>query len=188
VRHTRVSAKGMGLAGAVVERVELEGETNTLVVSVRVVWQDRDRCGICQRRAPGFDPGRGRRRWRALDLGTTVTELEADSPRVRCPEHGVVVTWVPWARHGSRFTRAFDEQAAAIPRRSWLETVMARRGEHLSPASRQSARRLIGQLGAPRTEVQKAQRKALMGITLRHSGQTLVVGSAPRWVRATSAS
>jgi transposase len=185
VRHTRVWAKAMGLAGAVVERVELEGETNTLVVSLRVGWQDQDRCGICRRRAPGFDLGRGRRRWRALDLGTTVTELEADSPRVRCPDHGVVV---PWARHGSRFTRAFEEQAAAIPRRSCLETVMARRGEHLSPASRQSARRVIGQLGAPRTEVQKAQRKALMGITLRHSGHTLVVGSAPRWVRATSAS
>ena len=80
MRHTRIWAKGMGLAGAVVERVELEGETNTLVVSVRVGWQDQDRCGICRRRAPGFDLGRGRRRWRALDLGTTVTELGADSP------------------------------------------------------------------------------------------------------------
>jgi hypothetical protein len=78
------------------------GETNTLVVSVRVGWQDQDRCGICRRRAPGFDLGRGRRRWRALDLGTTVTELEADNPRVSCLEHGVVVTWVPWARHGCR--------------------------------------------------------------------------------------
>jgi hypothetical protein len=131
---------------------------------------------------------RGRRRWRALDLGTTVTELEADSPRVSCPEQGVVVTWVLWARHGSRFPRAFEEQAAAIPRRTCSETVMARCGEHLRPASRQSARRLVGQLAVPRTEVQKEQRKALMGITLRHSGHTLVVGSAPRWVRATSAS
>lgn len=123
MRHTRVWAKGMGLAGAVVERVELEGETNTLVVSVRVGWQDRDRCGICRRRAPGFDLGRGRRRWRALDLGTTVTELEADSPRVSCREHGVVVTWVPWARHGSRFTRAFEEQAAWLTAHAAQSTV-----------------------------------------------------------------
>jgi hypothetical protein len=79
VRHTRVWAEGMGLAGAVVERVELEVETNTVVVAVRVGWQDRDRCGICRRRSPGFDLGRGRRRWRALDLGTTVTELKAVS-------------------------------------------------------------------------------------------------------------
>ncbi|MGC1909058.1 MAG: ISL3 family transposase [Candidatus Dormiibacterota bacterium] len=123
MRHTRVWAKGMGLAGAVVEKVELESETNTLVVSVRVGWPDRDRCGICRRRAPGFDLGRGRRRWRALDLGTAVTELEADSPRVSCPEHGVVVTWVPWARHGSRFTRAFEEQAAWLTAHAAQSTV-----------------------------------------------------------------
>jgi transposase len=115
----------MGLAGAVVERVELEGETNTLVVSVRVGWQDRDRCGICRRRAPGFDLGRGRRRWRALDLGSTVTWLEAESPRVSCPEHGVVVTWVPWARHGSRFTRAFEDQAAWLTAHAAQNTVAA---------------------------------------------------------------
>ena len=125
MRHTRIWAKEMGLAGAVVERVELEGETNTLVVSVRVGWQDRDRCGICRRRAPGFDLGRGRRRWRALDLGSTVTWLEAESPRVSCPEHGVVVTWVPWARHGSRFTRAFEDQAAWLTAHAAQNTVAA---------------------------------------------------------------
>jgi transposase len=64
------------------------------------------------RRAPGFDLGEGRRRWRTLDFGTTIVWLEADAPRVRCPEHGVVVCAVPWARHGSRFTRTFEEQVA----------------------------------------------------------------------------
>src|SRR6188472_920211 len=62
--------------------------------------------------APGFDLGEGRRRWRALDLGTTVAFVEADAPRVTCREHGVVVCAVPWARHGSRFTRSFEDQAA----------------------------------------------------------------------------
>ena len=60
----------------------------------------------------GFDLGEGRRRWRTLDLGTTIAHLEADGPRVNCPEHGVVVCAVPWARHGSRFTRAFEQQVA----------------------------------------------------------------------------
>ena len=123
MRQTRVWAKGMGLAGAVVERVEMEGETNTLVVSVRVGGQDQDWCGICRRRVPGFDLGRGRRRWRALDLGTTVTEMEADSPRVSCLEHGVVATWVPWARHGSRFTRAFEDRAAWLTAQAAQSTV-----------------------------------------------------------------
>ncbi len=31
---------------------------------------------------------------------------------MRCPEHGVVVCAVPWARHGSRFTHAFEQQVA----------------------------------------------------------------------------
>jgi len=54
----------------------------------------------------------GRRRWRALDLGSTKAFLEAEAPRVTCRRHGVVVCAVPWARHGSRFTRAFEDQTA----------------------------------------------------------------------------
>jgi transposase len=38
--------------------------------------------------------------------------VEADAPRVRCRRHGVVVCAVPWARHNSRFTRDFEDQAA----------------------------------------------------------------------------
>ena len=38
--------------------------------------------------------------------------LEADAPRVSCPEHGVVVAAVPWARHDADHTRAFDDQVA----------------------------------------------------------------------------
>jgi hypothetical protein len=36
--------------------------------------------------------------------------LEADAPRVSCKTHGVVVAAVPWARHGARFTRPFEDQ------------------------------------------------------------------------------
>ena len=38
--------------------------------------------------------------------------LEADAPRVSCPEHGVVTAAVPWARHGAAHTRFFDDQVA----------------------------------------------------------------------------
>jgi transposase len=38
--------------------------------------------------------------------------LEADAPRVRCREHGVVVAHVPWAAHGAGHTHTFDQQAA----------------------------------------------------------------------------
>lgn len=111
MRKDRVWTRLLGLERAVVESVEIDDE-GQVVAAVRPRHGELDRCGVCGRRAPGFDLGEGRRRWRALDLGTTLAHLEADAPRVRCPEHGVVVCGVPWARHGSRFTRAFEEQVA----------------------------------------------------------------------------
>jgi transposase len=99
------------LQRAVVEDVWI-GEEGEVVVGVRPRWRERDRCGVCRRSSPGFDLGDGRRRWRALDLGTTLAFIEADAPRVRCRDHGVVVCAVPWARHDARFTRAFEDQAA----------------------------------------------------------------------------
>ena len=110
MRKERVWARLLGLERAVVESVE--SDDGQVMVAVRPHHRERDRCGVCGRRSPGFDLGEGRRRWRALDLGTTIAWLEADAPRVNCPEHGVVVCAVPWARHGSRFTRAFEQQVA----------------------------------------------------------------------------
>jgi transposase len=109
VRGIRVWARLLGLRRAVIEDVWV-GEWGEVVVSARPDWRERDRCGICRRRSPGFDLGEGRRRWRALDLGTTLAFVEAEAPRVTCRRHGVVVCAIPWARHDSRFTRAFEDQ------------------------------------------------------------------------------
>jgi transposase len=111
VRATRVWARLLGLQRAVVEDVQI-GVEGEIVVAVRPGWRERDRCGLCRRRSPGFDMGEGRRRWRALDLGTTRAFVEAQAPRVTCRRHGVVVCAVPWARHDSRFTTAFEDQTA----------------------------------------------------------------------------
>ena len=111
MRGTRVWAGLLGLQRAVVEDVYC-GSEEELVVAVRPSWRERDRCGVCRRRCPGFDLGDGRRRWRALDLGTTFAYVEAQAPRVTCRRHGVVVCAVPWARHKARFTRAFEDQTA----------------------------------------------------------------------------
>jgi transposase len=51
-----------------------------------------------------------------LDAGTVKVFIEADAPRVRCAEHGVVVAHVPWARHGAGHTLAFDQSV------TWLVT------------------------------------------------------------------
>ena len=94
------------------------------MVSVRSVARQRNRCGRCRRRAPGYDAGDGRRRWRALDLGTTKVFVEANAPRVRCRTHGVTVAAVPWAWHGARHTRDFDDMAAWLAVRTSKSAVM----------------------------------------------------------------
>jgi transposase len=112
VRRRRVWKTLLGLHRAVVEDIAVEGD-GTVVVSVRPTARERDRCPHCRRRCAGYDWGEGRRRrWRALDLGTTFAYLEAWAPRVNCREHGVVVAAVPWARHDAGFTRAFEDQVA----------------------------------------------------------------------------
>jgi transposase len=111
VRDKRIWAGLLGLGKAVVEAVEITAD-GAIVIAVRPRFTQRDRCPHCRRRCPGYDLGEGRRCWRALDLGTTFCFLEAGAPRVTCKEHGVVVAMVPWARHGSWFTRTFEDQVA----------------------------------------------------------------------------
>jgi transposase len=106
----RAWARLLGLEKTVVEAVEEHDEA--IVIAVRPIWSQRDRCPHCRRRCPGYDQGEGRRRWRALDLGTTHCFVEADAPRVECKVHGVLVAAVPWARHDAWFTRGFEDQTA----------------------------------------------------------------------------
>ena len=102
----------LGLSKTVVEGADFDPRSGALVVSVRPVKRAAGRCPRCGRKARGYDAGRGRRRWRGLDFGSTVVVLEADAPRVECPSHGVLVAAVPWARPGSWFTRDFERQVA----------------------------------------------------------------------------
>ena len=102
----------LGVEKTVFESVEYDQEQDLLVARVRPTKRARSRCGLCLRPCPGCDGGDGRRRWRALDLGTVKAVLEADAPRVSCRRHGVVVAAVPWARHGTGHTYAFDDTVA----------------------------------------------------------------------------
>ena len=108
----------LGLDKTVIESVELDeaGDELIVVACVRPTRSARSRCGVCGRRCRGYDPGNGRRRWRALDLGTIPVWVEANAPRVRCCTHDVVVAAVPWARHNAGHTHAFDATVA------WLAT------------------------------------------------------------------
>lgn len=80
-----------------------------VVVRVRLKAGRRGRCGRCAAVAPWFDRGDGERRWRHVDVGYATCELEAEARRVSCADHGVTVAELPWARHDSSFSRAFED-------------------------------------------------------------------------------
>jgi transposase len=116
VRSTKLWKKLLGVEHIVFESWDVEAEPGggeVLVLAVRPERGQRNRCSRCGRRSRWRDSGEGRRRWRALDLGTVRCYLEAAAPRVACPAHGVVAAAVPWARDPrSRFTASFEDQAA----------------------------------------------------------------------------
>jgi transposase len=117
VLNASVWRRVLGVDSAtVIESVEFDEEAESLVIHVRPRRPKKRRCGVCGVRSPGYDQGEGRRNWRALDVGVVLCYLQADAPRVKCPEHGVAVAHVPWARHGAGHSRDFDDQVA------WLVT------------------------------------------------------------------
>ncbi|HLJ60585.1 MAG TPA: helix-turn-helix domain-containing protein [bacterium] len=71
-------------------------------------------CPECQTRSPGYD--RKPRRWRHLDTCQLQTWIEAEIPRVQCPQHGVKQIAIPWAEPGSQFTMLFERLAIDLLR------------------------------------------------------------------------
>ena len=112
MRGVRLWRELLGVERTVIEDVEFDQGTGCVIARVRPRRGARGRCGRCGCKAGGYDRGEGRRRWRGLDLGTIEVWLEAEAPRVNCPEHGPTVAAVPWARHGAGHTRAFDDTVA----------------------------------------------------------------------------
>lgn len=120
MQESRVWRRVLGLGReTVIERIGFDPD-GSVVVGVRPRRGTPLRCGRCAKPASGYDRGQGRRRWRALDLGTVPVFLEAESPRVRCAEHGPTVAAVAWARHGARHTLEFDQTV------TWLARYCAR--------------------------------------------------------------
>lgn len=89
-----------------VTSVELRKNASEVVVTIVRTTKDAPVCPICGKPASGYD--KRPRRWRHLDTCQFPTYVEADIPRVQCPEHGVRQVRVPWAEEGSGFTTLFE--------------------------------------------------------------------------------
>ena len=111
-RLNRILRFALSLVHTVAEGVRIEADR--VVVSVRPHARHALRCPECGRRCACYDAPPGPRLWRAMDLARSRCYLEYRPRRVECPEHGVRVESVPWARPGSRFTRQFEDWVACL--------------------------------------------------------------------------
>jgi transposase len=68
--------------------------------------------------------------WRHLDFFQHKAFLHARVPRVRCPEHGVRLVAVPWARPGSGFTMLFEALVLTFAKAMPMRRVQATVREH----------------------------------------------------------
>jgi transposase len=104
--------RAAGVESGVIESFEFDAHEELLILRCRVLKQDQGICPECGVRCPFYDRGEGDRRWRTLPLGQLPCVVEAPADRVTCPTHGVIVAWIPWARHKSRYTRVFEDTVA----------------------------------------------------------------------------
>jgi transposase len=81
-----------------------------LIIVVEPDEETRNRCPQCGQH--GRPVEHDIKRWRTLDVHGKRAFLEADLPRIQCPQHGKITAAVPWARHDDRFSRPSGEFAA----------------------------------------------------------------------------
>lgn len=126
MRNARMLLHALGVECAVVEDLRwVAGPVQSLQVCVGLTKREARRCSECGRRCSTYDHGEGLRKWRTVDVGLSPAYVVTETVRVRCPEHGVAVERVPWARRGSRFTRVFEDRVAWFAVRTDKSTLSA---------------------------------------------------------------
>jgi transposase len=114
VRVCAAFSRLLCLSGVWVRSVEFEPERVLVTVALR---RRRLVCPECSYSTADRENEQDHdSSWRHLDLGVWRLVIRARLRRLRCPEHGVRVEGVPFARPGARFTRDFDDLIA------WLAT------------------------------------------------------------------
>jgi transposase len=116
VRVTTAFKRLLGLPGASVIDVSFTG--TGVVVTVRLRRRRRV-CSTCGQTGRLEIHDRRIKRWRHLDLGASRCWIECELRRLRCPDCGVRLEAVPWARPGAHHTRDFEDTVA------WLAQQMA---------------------------------------------------------------
>jgi transposase len=114
MRVTTAFSRLLDLRGVWVRKVRFEPDRVVVTVALRSRLLHCPKCSYSTRHRENKQLHDSV--WRHLDLGRWRLEVHARLRRLRCPEHGVHVEGVPFARDGARFTRDFDNLVA------WLAT------------------------------------------------------------------
>ena len=118
MRVTTAFKRLLRLPGASVVDVSFASEG--VIVAVRLVRRRRV-CSVCGQTGRHLQiHDRRVKRWRHLDLGSTRCVIESELRLLRCPDCGVHLEAVPWARAGAHHTRDFEDVVA------WLAQQMAK--------------------------------------------------------------
>ena len=121
MRVSTAFSRLLRLPGVWVRSVDFEPDRVVVVVALR---RRRLRCPKCSYSTRHRENRQDHESvWRHLDLGVWRLEVRASLRRLRCPEHGVLVEGVPFARDGARFTADFDDLVAWFVTRSDKTTI-----------------------------------------------------------------
>jgi len=110
MRVTAAFSRLLKLPGVSVKKVRFEPDRVVVLVALRRRRLHCPKCCYTTRHRENRQTHESV--WRHLDLGVWRLEVRATLRRLRCPEHGVHVEGVPFARDGARFTRDFDDLVA----------------------------------------------------------------------------
>jgi len=110
MRVTAAFSRLLDLPGVWVKRVRFEPDRVVVTVALRRRRLHCPKCSYATRHRENRQKHESL--WRHLDLGVWRLEVHATLRRLRCPEHGVHVEGVPFARDGAQFTRDFENLAA----------------------------------------------------------------------------
>lgn len=128
MRATTLLNRVLALPGVRVVDVDPGDSTGGGPVVVRVALKARKRldcpyCGFST--TAGYDTRWSESSWRHLDFSGRPAVISMLRRRLVCPEHGVVVQGVPFARAGSRFSTDFEDMVAWLVTRADKTTVSA---------------------------------------------------------------
>jgi len=96
------------------QRLDVDKQPHELHLTVGSDRGARYACPACGAECAAHDFQE--KTWRHLNFFQHHCYIHASVPRVKCPEHGVKLIDVPWARKGSAFTLLFEQAALMLAR------------------------------------------------------------------------